>query len=302
MKLDGISFIINKVDFEDGVLPFQFNNDILFRAASEYEIGEFNKNLHDSHGRFTKLYLSHFEEENINRYWVLTYKSGRSNEELDKRDESLLVKNLCNLLNSKLLFGYDMLSKDGKISIYTGGSTTVLHKSLHESQNEYIVSSIELNKIKLYYEKIISSSSEHFAEDSLKMYFESSILFLSSHLLTLSLFAIIESLITHKPRSAETLDSINHQIKNKIILLSKRFDLPIDHKIYFDEMNFLKSLNLLYALRSDIAHGQSYTFSSGAYQILKSLENVNRFLDEVVREIIKLAIDDTELIKDIKAC
>jgi len=55
----------------------------------------------------------------------------------------------------------------------------------------------------------------------------------SSGLLVVDLFSIIESLITHPPRQAESLDSINHQVKNKLVLLRKRYATSVAHSAYF---------------------------------------------------------------------
>jgi len=122
-----------------------------------------------------------------------------------------------------------------------------------------------------------------------------------SRLLTLSLFSIIESLIAHKPRLSETLDSITHQIKHKLNLLSKRFDNTLNHQDYFGVITYTKLWSKLYGLRSDIAHGQSYDFT-GRNTCLKSLENTNMFLDEIAKELIKLVISESELISDLREC
>ena len=55
----------------------------------------------------------------------------------------------------------------------------------------------------------------------------------SSDLLIVGYLSIIESLITHAPRLAESLDSINHQFRNKMILLCKRFTHRVDLKDFF---------------------------------------------------------------------
>lgn len=309
-KLDAIYFIVNNIDFKSGVLPFQFSNEFVLRAATEYEIEEFKKVLLASHGSNFMLQALHFETEledipedgsnsrkyipsKNQRYWVISYEAPNHSIEL--------LMNVGMLIQPKLNFGYHILSKNGKVGLYSGGDIQLINNV--RWQESEIVSLNELIKFKRYFNFISDDDqSMYLIKTPLEMFRETSKLPIHSRMLTLSLFSIIESLITHKPRSAETLDSINHQIKNKINLLSKRFDLPVDHKMYFGEIDFLNLLGKLYALRSDIAHGQSYTFSTGNYQILKSLENINRFLDEIVREIIKLAIDDPALIKDIKAC
>jgi hypothetical protein len=45
----------------------------------------------------------------------------------------------------------------------------------------------------------------------------------------LGLFAIIEMMIAHNPNGKEIGDSITHQMKKKISLLTRRFDVPLDY-------------------------------------------------------------------------
>jgi hypothetical protein len=49
----------------------------------------------------------------------------------------------------------------------------------------------------------------------------------------LGLFAIIEMLITHNPKLEDKGDSITHQMRSKIPLLSRRFDKSIEIEKYF---------------------------------------------------------------------
>lgn len=310
MKLDGIYFIVNNVEFESEALPFHFSDEFILRAATEYEIIEFKKVLLTSHGSTFMKFPLHYETEledipedgsnsheyvlsEKQRYWVISFEAPNHFIEL--------LMNVGMLIRPKLYCGYGMLSKDGEVGVTMGEDVSLINKFRYKESKT--ITTKELMKLKDYFNLLLADNkSNDIIKTPLKMYRETSMLSIHSGILTLSLFSIIESLITHKPRLSETLDSINHQIKNKINLLSKRFDLSIEHISYFGEIDFLKLLGKLYALRSDIAHGQSYLFDNGEYQILKSLENTNNFLDEIVRELIKLSMDDPTLIKDIKAC
>lgn len=76
---------------------------------------------------------------------------------------------------------------------------------------------------------------------------------------------------------------------------------PVRHEEYFGEIGYPKLWGKLYGLRSDIAHGQKYKFED-QYAVLKSLENVSKFLDKVAKELMKLAIEENELITDLREC
>ena len=53
--------------------------------------------------------------------------------------------------------------------------------------------------------------------------------------------------------------------------------------------------------RSDIAHGNIVDFEK-KYKILKSTENVNSFLSEIIKNVILLAIEKPEFLSDLKKC
>ena len=63
----------------------------------------------------------------------------------------------------------------------------------------------------------------------------------SSNLCIVGYFSVIEALITHQPRLSETLDSISHQIRGKLVLLNKRFDRPVDPECFFDDASEIMS-------------------------------------------------------------
>lgn len=123
----------------------------------------------------------------------------------------------------------------------------------------------------------------------------------SSELLVLGYFAIIESLVTHAPRSVETLDSINHQIVNKLILLGKRYQMPVPHADYFQSTPEETLWKLLYKYRSQIAHGGEVEFD-GTFQILKSQETVRKFLKQIVKQLLIYGLNEHEFLSDLKKC
>ncbi len=136
---------------------------------------------------------------------------------------------------------------------------------------------------------------------AIRMYDDLKFLHGDSEFRVLGLFAIIESLITHKPKSTETGDSITHQLKSKIPLLSKRFTRKIDYSIFFKKANEDKIWTNLYGYRSDLAHGNRYKFSK-KFPILKDEKCVIDFLKLLTKNLLRHSIIEPRLYTDLKAC
>ncbi len=120
-----------------------------------------------------------------------------------------------------------------------------------------------------------------------------------SRLQVIGYFSIIESLVAHKPRLPESLDSISHQIQGKLQLLCNEagFASIVDGHFSSDKTIW----KCLYAYRSALAHGNAVNFN-GQFSILKSQENVARFLASLTRRIMLFALDRPQLLSDIKQC
>ena len=117
----------------------------------------------------------------------------------------------------------------------------------------------------------------------------------------LGLFAIIEMLITHNPKLEDRGDSITHQMKSKIPLLSRRFDEPIDYSFFFSGVSVEKIWSAMYKYRSAVAHGGIPDFQ-GDLQVLKNSDHANNFLKSVVKAIIRHSIKEPYLYKDLRGC
>lgn len=315
MGFSGITFIFSNVCFEEADLPFQLSKTMILRAATPSEIEQLNDHLTEAYGSASR-WVVPFDHEPIDveedgtkktiyaqsenkRWWVVTFNGGNS--------QIIDLGKVSTLISPKLHFGstftYSEHNQQGNRQGILYGGHSKIELLVNESHKMYkLVNTNEILKLKALYEFIASDHTKYenigFVLD---LYASSSNLIVHSGLLTLSLFSIIESLVAHKPRLSETLDSITHQIKHKINLLSKRFDNPIKHQDYFGEIGYQKLWSKLYALRSDIAHGQKYEFS-GQNEILGSLENVNMFLDQMAKELIKLSIEEYDLVHDLREC
>lgn len=123
----------------------------------------------------------------------------------------------------------------------------------------------------------------------------------SSGFHVVGLFAIIEMLITHNPKLEDRGDSITHQMKSKIPLLSKRFDRQLPYRDFFGEASPEKVWNSLYSYRSAVAHGGQPDFAR-THQLLKDDNHAIKFLRITTQSLIRHAMREPELYRDLKQC
>lgn len=114
-------------------------------------------------------------------------------------------------------------------------------------------------------------------------------------------FSVLEALMTHQPRSNETLDSIGHQLRNKAVLLEKKFSRRLKASEYFEALDDLKVWKKLYDYRSCVAHGTAVDFSH-KFAVLKNAKAINGFLKEFTKELILLSFSEAEFVADLREC
>jgi hypothetical protein len=119
-----------------------------------------------------------------------------------------------------------------------------------------------------------------------------------NELICLGLFSTIESVLTHNPKSGT--DSIGHQIRSKIKLLSNRFDKAIDYS-KFESIPVDTLWKKLYDFRSRIAHGGKINFDK-EFKILISSYDVQIFLNTFLRTLLRNALVEPQLYIDLKEC
>jgi len=119
-----------------------------------------------------------------------------------------------------------------------------------------------------------------------------------NELICLGLFSIIESVLTHNPKSAT--DSIGHQIKTKVKLLSKRFDKEVDCSD-FENVPIDTLWKKLYDLRSRIAHGGKIDFQK-EFQLLRGSYEVQVFLEKFLKTLLRNSLIEPQLYTDLKEC
>lgn len=114
----------------------------------------------------------------------------------------------------------------------------------------------------------------------------------------LGLFAVLESFLTHDPRGE--YDSLTRQIRSKVTLLGKRFEMPLDYSP-FGGAALEKVWTRLYQCRSAIAPGATVSFD-GDLKLLGNLRQAFDFLELAVRAVARQAVVEPDLVLDLRAC
>lgn len=317
--MSGWNFIISNINPQIET-PIHIYEGHFFRAADNYEVEIIKKQLElnssENSNRWPGYERTVLEEINNEsttyryeelvrekwRYWVVSYP--HSNDEMNQ------IENILLLLPYSLEFGLSMHYFDEHRKLegsYAQGVMSSYIREKYTSHEENIKNPTSIahevlfgiGDVFLAYKNL--DTKFDFIKIALTNYSQLRAIPERSDLIIVGLFSIIESLITHAPRLNESLDSINHQISNKIILLRKRYGRSVEPSCYFlhsAEENFWKKM---YSYRSSVAHGTPVHFN-GDLQILKSREKVIKFLRDNIKEIILLSLKEPDLIFDLRKC
>lgn len=122
----------------------------------------------------------------------------------------------------------------------------------------------------------------------------------TSPLRFLGYFAILESLLTHPPKPTDPYDSITRQVKKKVALLDHRWGNTLDYKA-FGGATPETVWSKMYTYRSLVAHGGAPEFT-GDLAALGSHENALTLVKETVKSVIRHALDEPQLLLDLREC
>lgn len=187
-----------------------------------------------------------------------------------------------------------------------GARPGILHNHFffYEPQSARRIGEAELRSIAEIYRDYIGLDDKLYPEIPRAMGMLDSLSFIAknSPFQVIGLFAIIEMLITHNPKLEDRGDSITHQMQAKIPLLSKRFKIPLDYSRFFSDAGEKKVWQGLYGYRSAVAHGGTPDFQSRDLKILKNAQNADSFLREIVKALLRQALKEPQLYKDLRNC
>ncbi|PZU96362.1 MAG: hypothetical protein DCE90_09920 [Pseudanabaena sp.] len=316
MIQSNIAFIISHLQVV-GDLPVEILPNYIFRSATDSEVEQIKKIVKESlpYGRTTWVPYDAEVVETINsightsyshaplpkerwKYWVIAFEG--QNEKIHE------LQSLSRLMPINFEIGLQLFySEKGKkmahilISPYAALRYSNWDQAFGKPEiitTAQIASIGELHKM---YQNL--PDQFNFVRIAVQNFSSLSDIPNGSDLVIVGLFAIIESLITHAPRLSESLDSINHQITNKIMLLRKRFSREVLPKGYFMDAGEDKIWKKLYSYRSAVAHGTPANFE-GDHQILKDRVTVIKFLQDNIKELIILGLKEPEFLYDLRKC
>jgi hypothetical protein len=121
-----------------------------------------------------------------------------------------------------------------------------------------------------------------------------------SPLLFLGYFAVLESLLTHKVKETDTIDSITRQIKQKVILLDNRWEPSIDYGPFHGTKPD-RIWSTMYSYRSDLAHGGTPDFAKDL-KVLGDHHRALSLLKQTVKSVLRHALIEPQLILDLRNC
>lgn len=286
--------VVNEINIIKDVLKFYGCNGIgmltpdILPYENDWLLGEKNKK------RFMRKVP--FEES---RFYVISFKGNNT--------EIQTLEAACKLIKDHLDLGFTVLGncKEGSRGFIFPPAGQILYKQHTDVvtwKAPTIIKQEDIKQISEYYDLMKSIHGQYsFLDKAIKKYLALDNISPNSDLLVLGYFSIIESLITHAPRGNETLDSINHQIVNKMILLRKRFVRSLDYYEYFKEDKEEAIWKKLYKYRSCLAHGSTPHFDKDL-MVLENKDKVFMFVLEALKLLIIASLKEPVLISDLRNC
>jgi hypothetical protein len=320
----GGMFVLTNVELPRDKLPFVIHDDVVLREARESEIQCLEKGLEAKFGYYgqpsitTEKYKGHILDlgdgrrkmttegyDGPHRFWVIAY-HGVNNRNTAIHHAGLLVEPqltfgfgfTCKQPEQQECFGCDF---DNNLNFSRFRSDVL---NMHDNMN---VQALERFR-DLYTAIEIDKSIPERAGFYLSRYAETFQHDWYSEVLVLLYSSLVEAILTHQPKPTDPTDSLTRQISSKMKLVSKRFDRRIEPGDYFTKHTgqlgtYVDLWRLFYGeVRSKIAHGNEPCFDRGKASKLESIEAINKYLHDTVRELIKLYLMEPDLMTDLKDC
>lgn len=248
-------------------------------------------------GKFVKLPVKQW------RYFVIEFSGG--NREVELLEEALSVApcdlevgfvlsvgTLRSLELPVCLYSQPRLFQSLSAMSYAAGSASGLAKTLSKLDGEQVC--------KIYSKLAAHDNSILDLGEVFRLLFELKDLPRFSPLQVLGYFAVLESILTHAPSPEDRYDSITRQIRQKLALLNRRWNPPLDYSA-FAALPHDKIWWKMYAYRSAIAHGSTPNFA-GELSALGNAKNANLLISETVKKTICQALAEPQLIADLQNC
>ncbi|MBV5292536.1 MAG: hypothetical protein JZU58_09295 [Curvibacter lanceolatus] len=316
----GIAFVTSSLSVVGGSCVNLMEN-VNFRAANDLEIDHIKSVIASSIPEFIHKFPNPYETQRIEipdgpaysieyhylprtewKYWVVDFIAGNGTIfDLDV---------IAQVLPFPFKIGFMSLYADNSSVLGSGGRVQLVHglnelqSMFHPGVREIVVNVDQISSLSSLYKRFCSiKEGFEFVRSAVENFSALRGIPFGSDLIVVGLFSIIESLVTHAPRSNETLDSVTHQIVNKIALLKRMYESPVSASVYFDaDAKEDVIWKKLYRYRSSVAHGTPVVWDAGDFLILKNRYLVIDFLFYNVRELIKLGLSDPDFLSDLRKC
>lgn len=312
-EIQGYCFIPN---LEPIPREIQLEERLVLRRATAEEIGELRlitewlvrttgprshpwdhrciKTPTDSKGCATIAYAP--LDEQTHRYHVLAFRGGNNNLAWDAMHASVLATGPELLHGPELLWG-------GMRGLGSGSDLApFLERAAFGDEPFERMSDGDADDLVSLFPLFAALPREHDLRRKINEY--TSLRALGKHvrMQLLGRFAILESLIVHKPKGSDPYDSITRQVKTKMTLLERRLERPVEYTRFVVAGKIDATWGSLYSLRSTIAHGGRPTFDKGEFARLRSLENADRLVASAVRSVLRQTLHEPELLEDLRDC
>ncbi len=320
MTTSGLAFIVSHISVSGG-LPVEIIDQHTFRAATDPEIEQIKRVLEMSVPRDTNTWVpyekvvkteyqtdgsraSHFEElpRDQWKYWVIAFNGPNSL----LHEIELVAQILPFSFDIGFVLFYGLPNQQGEFLARQTMPFHIIERHGRFEQfreNASIATRDQIACLGMWFDMYRQLPEDFsFVRAALNNFGELRRIPSTSDLAVVGLFSIIESLITHAPRLTETLDSINHQITSKIILLRKRYSRAVTPDSYFAHASEENIWKKLYSYRSSVAHGSPVSVEKSEFQVLKNRQAVINFLQDNVKELLHLGLKEPEFLFDLRRC
>jgi len=311
-----IAHVANQIQLPNG-LPIQFSSNATLRRATADEIDEIDRRLALANAATSiplRSFRHHYEHKQVGtsssyvptplpdkdwRYHVLDFEGDGL---IFLRLQQILV-----LTEPPVYLAFRTIT--GLTNTIKGISPMQMHileraeRLWWNNPNGLLINVEQVLPSYQAWSKLLESQVEFlFVAEAVEKYFDLQRLPPCSDMYLLGLFSIIESLVAHKPRLTENLDSIIHQLVNKLALLDECFIInSVRAENFFNGIDNKKAWKKLYQFRSQLAHTSSSPLSAELVTLI-SKEIILSFVDSKTKELIRFAISQPKILHHLKEC
>ena len=312
--MEKFSFIPNHINVEVE-LPYQLVDGCTLKKASDQQIQVIETNLQRMESIISSTHTLPYKvaysfdqiseeetyistsslERNKWKYYIVTYE-----------DEGLsllklqFASNLCDIVLTLDAFTCDVY--EGQYAFAYNPEIAFRFYSETDLLSQHTLREENLSQILKIHERMINIEGK-FTEimQTIRLFNSLRYLYNYHDFKILGLFCVIESILTHKPTSSETGDSLTRQVRTKVPLLLRRVESGFDYGDIFKGHEESEIWKVLYKYRSALAHGATPDFKK-ELALLSNPMLVQDLLINCIKKMLVQSLIEPQLVKDLKEC